>query len=678
MDITQSKKKKVKNGLAYIVVLLFALLAVLMSIFRPAIEIEYLGEDFLYQKPSVIPDNIKIIAVDELTLEQLGPYSDWDRNVFADLLEILNCDTPPSVIAFDFIFSGSGDSEGDKRLAEEASKYENIVMSSKLEFGNHVEKQDGTYYKTAYVSSEIGAFDELDKVTYSGFTNSIFDKDGYTRRAYGRLVSDGKEYLSFSMRTAVMAGYTGDMPKIFEFSYSGKTGEYEAVPMSKVLDGSVPASYFADSIVLVGAYEEGMMDSYSVPIDRANNMYGVEIQANEITALLEGKINHQVPVATRCIIAVAFVLIVGWLITKLDIKKGSLVLVGSLVVYLVLCVLTFKFTRYQLSVIYVPTILLVMFFVMLVVKYIISQRERAFEMQKALFSMADSIAEAIEGRTPYNANHTKNVAKRCVEMLDYINKMHAEKRTDMHFTEADKKQLYLAAMLHDIGKMDIPLEVMDKPTRLGEKKAGLVDRLNIIRLQLKVDKLEKVKTSEFVDKQIEDIESFLSQLDSFDCGRPLKDDEIAFIDDFGSRVYEGTDGNNISYLTETELDDLHIKAGTLSDQEREMMKSHVVFTDRILSHMYFGQEFDKVRRMAADHHELLNGNGYPNNKKAEDLDVMTRILTIMDIYDSLIADDRPYKKPKSIPVAFEILDEEAEAGKVDAKLLDIAKEMYCL
>ena len=106
------------------------------------------------------------------------------------------------------------------------------------------------------------------------------------------------------------------------------------------------------------------------------------------------------------------------------------------------------------------------------------------------------------------------------------------------------------------------------------------------------------------------------------------------------------------------------------------MQSHVVYTDAILGHIDFGEEFDKVHEMAANHHELLNSKGYPKGIGAEKLDVMTRILTIMDIYDSLIADDRPYKKAKPIKVAFNILDEEAEFGKIDKKLLEIAKEIW--
>ena len=106
------------------------------------------------------------------------------------------------------------------------------------------------------------------------------------------------------------------------------------------------------------------------------------------------------------------------------------------------------------------------------------------------------------------------------------------------------------------------------------------------------------------------------------------------------------------------------------------MQSHVVYTDKILSHMVFGDEYKDVRAMASNHHELLNGRGYPKKLSDKDLDVMTRILTIMDIYDSLIADDRPYKKPKTVAEAFVILDEEAAAGKIDKELLEIARELY--
>jgi hypothetical protein len=428
--------------------------------------------------------------------------------------------------------------------------------------------------------------------------------------------------------------------------------------------------------VLVGAYEEGMMDSYSVPIDHSRNMYGVEIQANMITALIYGKLTVSLPNYIRAITAFVLTAALGFIILFRRLRTSAVAAAAAVLVYVPACMLLFSLTSLKTDIICIPAAVIILFAVSLVVRYIETQRVRREEMQKMLFSMADSMAEAIEGRTPYNANHTKNVAKRCMEMLDFINDLHRKKQTVLHFTRNDKKQLYLAAMLHDIGKMDVPTNVMDKPTRLGSKIGALRDRLMIISLKTEIDALKGHASEEYAQKEREDIKSFLDKLDSFDCGRPLKDFEIAFIDDLASRVYHGTNGEEIPYITQEELDDLHIRAGTLSDNEREIMKSHVVHTDMILSHVFFGKEFDSVRRMAADHHELLNGKGYPLGKTAENLDTMTRILTIMDIYDSLIADDRPYKKPKPIPVAFEILDEEAEAGKVDKDLLEFAKMIY--
>ena len=73
------------------------------------------------------------------------------------------------------------------------------------------------------------------------------------------------------------------------FRYSGKPGDYENVSLIDVLNGNVPATAFDDCIVLVGAYAAGMMDSYFVPVDRSSQMFGVEIHANVIQAIIEGK-----------------------------------------------------------------------------------------------------------------------------------------------------------------------------------------------------------------------------------------------------------------------------------------------------------------------------------------------------------------------------------------------------
>ncbi|MBQ8413387.1 MAG: HD domain-containing protein, partial [Lachnospiraceae bacterium] len=448
------------------------------------------------------------------------------------------------------------------------------------------------------------------------------------------------------------------------------------ISMADVLDGTVSGDYFEDCIVLIGAYEEGMMDSYRVPIDYSSQMYGVELQANYIYGLLNDRIIYNVDEFIQFIIAVVIVLLFGLYALNARIRNVIIALFAVVIGYILMAIGIFNVSSYMLNLLAVPIGVALTFLVALIYKYIEMQKKRMYEMRDMLFSMAEAMAETIEGRTPYNANHTKNVAKRCVEMLEFINKKHKEKKTELHFSEEDKRELYLAAMLHDVGKMDVPLSIMDKPTKLGAREEKLKDRLLMISLRIKNDALTGYITNEEAKKRLDVIGRFVSGLGGFNCGRPLKDEEWTLVNEIAESVYVGQDGEEIPYMTQEEIDDLHIKAGTLSERERTIMQSHVEYTDKILAHIQFGDQFKNVRAMAANHHELLNGRGYPKGIKEEELDTMTRILTIMDIYDSLIADDRPYKKPKSVKVAFDILDEEAQAGKIDKELLEFAKELY--
>ena len=684
MEIKQinRKKKFILTGLAAIMIALLAGLAAVKSF--PS-KLENMAQDAMYQRPDVIPDDIKIIAIDEETLNRLGPYSNWNRGYFADLVDILNKnpENAPQIIGLDIVFSGTDGSPEDTRLAEVCSRYDNIVLATTVAFDSYLyEEQDGKYYNIQYISGESKPYEALAAVTEFGFTNTPYVKggDGIEREAFTKYVStyegETEVYYGFSYLIASKVGEVKDYPTRVEVAYTGRPGEFEIVSMSKVLDGVIDEEYFKDCIVLVGAYEEAMMDLFKVPIDSSRGMFGVEMHANYIHAFLNDKIIYSFSDIFLFLIAFVPVAIMAFWMMNTEIRYAAIGAPVFIVAHLLLAWVIFSFTSYKMNLLAFPMSVIVAFVGAAMLYYVEIQKKRVYEMQGMLFSMAEAMSEAIEGRTPYNANHTKNVAKRCVEMLDYINQKYKEKKTQLYFTEDDKRQLYLAAMLHDVGKMDVPLEIMDKPTKLGAREKELKDRLEIIRLRLEQDALKGVLSREEADAKQEKIRQFTESLGAFNCGRPLKEDEWALIREIAESVYVGADGTEIPYLNEEEIGDLYIKAGTLSSQEREMMQSHVVFTDKILSHIQFGKHFDKVRTMASDHHEFLNGKGYPRGIDEKELDVMTRILTIMDIYDSLIADDRPYKKAKPIKVAFDILDEEAEAGKIDRDLLVYAKELY--
>lgn len=668
-----------KEKAARLRILLLIILSVLFGVaavrHMPA-SLENNAQDHLYRDLSGIPENIKIIGIDDESLELLGPYSDWDREYFVRLLEMLNADEDhrPLLIGMDILFSGTDDSETDRALAEAAGRYSNVVAASSVESGSELlrdEKDD--YYIRTFINNEYKPYEALAEKVEWGFTNSIIDDDGIVRRTYTQIPPDHR---SFSY---LIASRLAELPEYHtreEIVYSVKPGETEVISMARVLDGTVPASYFADAIVLVGAYSGGMMDSYKVPCDYSRQMYGVEMHANYITAFLHHRIATEVPGVAAFFVTALLCIGFGLLVMKSRIRSGAVLLGTSFAVYVLAAYVLFRLSYCKLPLISPLLGFAFLFICSLLLKYIDLIRQKQQDAQNMLMSMAEAFAEAIEGRTPYNANHTKNVAKRCIEMLDHINRRHREGKTELSFTDNDKKQLYLAAMLHDVGKMDVPLEVMDKPTKLGSKEDGMRARLQIIRLKNENDILRGRTPEAAGREEIGRIDDFISRIGAFNCGRPLKEDEWACIGEMETGYYEEPDGSRIPYLMEEERDDLHIRAGTLSDNERKIMQSHVVYTDKILSRMIFGEDYKDVRAMASNHHELLNGKGYPKQLGAADLDVMTRILTIMDIYDSLIADDRPYKKPKPVKVAFEILDEEAEAGKVDKELLAFAKELY--
>ncbi len=681
----QVKSKTNKKLIVTLIIsLVLGIVAGLFTVKDFPYRIEMMIEDAFYQRPDSIPDDIKLIVIDEETLEKLGPYSDWDRGYFAELINVLNGESAnrPKVIGLDVVFTGTNYSEGDKALVEVAAQYDNLVMGSTLTFDKYVYQNDnGDLYMRTYVAGEGKPYEDLARVCDYGFTNAIYEDDGYIRKVYTSILSDyegeNRVYDSFAYTVAKKAGCDIRYPSHIEIAFTGNPGDFERVSMSDVIDGTVPAEHFKDSIVLVGVYEESLMDSYRVPIDYSSEMYGVEINANAIYAMLYGNILYDLNHGLQFILTALVVFVFS--MVALNIKSVIAIVISvfiSVAGYFAVAAIIFSVKSTKSNILAVIAGVVLAYLIAMLYRYIEIQKRRIKEMNEMTFSMAEAMSEAIEGRTPYNANHTKNVAQRCVQMVDYINEQYKAGKTKLHFTDDDRGQIYLAAMLHDVGKLAIPLSVMDKPTKLGDKEDKVRDRLEIIGLRLQLDAINGVITEEDKSDKIAVINEFIHKLDRLNCGRPLNDEEKQLIEIISKLQYIDRDGNEIPYLTEEELEDISIRSGTLSNSERDIMQSHVEYTDKILSHMKFSDKYKDVRRIAGNHHELLNGSGYPDGLNEDELDVLTRILTIMDIYDSLIAEDRPYKKPKPIPVAFEILDEEAEAGKIDKEILGFAKELY--
>lgn len=265
--------------------------------------------DRLNQRETVTNKKIYIIGIDDKTLEQYGPVNTWSREIPAKLVSILNSakDARPAVIGFDVIYSEEADKAADDYFAKVCGEAGNVVAAMSFSFKEQPEKDENgrIVYNPYYVDYVIEPYDSLKNEVMCGFANTFVDTDGYVRQAMAYLDHEGERKYSLSSKVYQVyqesRGEKAVLPETygrnnrFYFTYSGKAGGYSVISMADVLDGTVDAAIFRDAVVLVGAYAVGMQDSYMPAIAHNSQMYGVEIHANIIEALLEGK--TQLPVS---------------------------------------------------------------------------------------------------------------------------------------------------------------------------------------------------------------------------------------------------------------------------------------------------------------------------------------------------------------------------------------------
>jgi hypothetical protein len=127
-------------------------------------------------------------------------------------------------------------------------------------------------------------------------------------------------------------------------------------------------------------------------------------------------------------------------------------------------------------------------------------------------------------------------------------------------------------------------------------------------------------------------------------------------------------------LSPDEVTSLSVKRGSLTANEFDEIRSHVVHTFRFLSRIPWGKQFRRVPAIAAAHHERLNGSGYPNRLRGEEIPLQSKLMSIADIFDALTANDRPYKKAVPVERALDILRYSVRDGHLDAELVRIFQE----
>lgn len=304
-----------------------------------------------------------------------------------------------------------------------------------------------------------------------------------------------------------------------------------------------------------------------------------------------------------------------------------------------------------------------------------SQHEQLLQNNQELIQLNKAFVEtmmtALDTRDTITAGHSKRLADYAVKLAQTINNVNYGLFSSFSFSEAEIRELYYAALLHDIGKIGVPETVLLKETRLSkDKQEEIKHRFKYYKRTLEMKKMVgNFETEE--DDLLAHIDQDLEFVLEISKRNFLKLEEEKKIRSISNKVFIDFNGETAPFLNDFEVENLTIKKGNLTKQERDLINSHTLYTYNILSKIPWTKELSRVVDIATSHHEKIDGSGYHNQLKDVEISLQAKILAILDIYEALTATDRPYKPPMPPAKVLSILEEEVSLGYLDKDIFDI-------
>jgi len=297
----------------------------------------------------------------------------------------------------------------------------------------------------------------------------------------------------------------------------------------------------------------------------------------------------------------------------------------------------------------------------------ITKNKLITKLENFIESFIKVIAKAIDEKSKYTGNHVQKVAKLAKIMSKELDKDDTYFK-DVKYSPNMFKQIEIAALLHDIGKITTDPRIMDKATKLEAD----IDRIDIIKERVEIIKRDMMLRGIKNFEELCDDFKFLKEINI--GGEFMSDDKIKRIDKIVKKYRYLLDNKEVSILRDDEIEMLKIKKGTLNNSEREHIQRHALMTLEMLSELPFPKNYSEITHIASNHHEKLNHKGYPRGLGEEDLTLEDRMLAICDIFEALTSSDRPYKQPKKLSEVFKIMSFMAKNKEIDEKLFNFFVE----
>jgi len=326
----------------------------------------------------------------------------------------------------------------------------------------------------------------------------------------------------------------------------------------------------------------------------------------------------------------------------------------------------------------------------------ISNRRLILQMEELFESFIKLINTAIDDKSPYTGGHCARVPVLTMMLAEAASRTESGILKDFKLTDQDRYELKMAGLLHDCGKITTPVHVVDKATKLHT----LFDRIRLIDTRFEVLKRdaeiallralspnpspaggrgERDSAGEGAIKIRAEYEARIRQLDddreflrrSNVGGEKMSDADVERVQRIAARRWRNEAGVEEDFLSADELENLTIRAGTLTAAEREIINHHIVVTIKMLESLPWPKHLKRVPEYAGGHHERMDGKGYPKGLTREQMSVQARLMGIADIFEALTAKDRPYKEGKTLTESLKILGYFKENGHIDPDLFDV-------
>lgn len=313
-------------------------------------------------------------------------------------------------------------------------------------------------------------------------------------------------------------------------------------------------------------------------------------------------------------------------------------------------------------------------------RHLIEQLEALFE------GFIQLINNAIDDKSPYTGGHCARVPDLTMMLAEAASRTSRGPLKDFQMTDKDRRELKIAGLLHDCGKITTPVHVVDKATKLHTlfDRIQLVDtRFEVLKRDVEIALLREVAAAGNDVQRVEAARrSYAAQVAQLDLDREflhhcnigseaMSGEAQQRVRQIATYQWTGPDGKPCNFLNDDEVENLTIRAGTLTAAEREIINHHIDVTIKMLESLPWPRHLKNVPEYAGGHHERMDGKGYPRGLTRDQMSVQARVMGIADIFEALTAKDRPYKKGKTLTESLTILGKLKLGGHIDPDLFDV-------